>query len=326
MRGLVLVLLCLIPAGALASPEFPNEPAGSTTLLNCAFNDITCGGQILNTYNSGTITQPSPAGSVSPSNALTSSLFPCKGSYTNPPPPALGSGCSGGGEWLYPPNAATARPIRDLFVGLVFMMNPGFEQNSVGTNKVFFMRAHNWRFTGSQTNGYFAVRGAANNLQLIFSHNTGTLNNAHVCAQDLGLTCFPNTGNTVTLVRGVQYKIEAYIHASTTPTSRDGILRVYINGILTHNYTNLNYGTGIVNEALIGQTWDGAGNGCCPTVPWHFYFDHFYVSASNCPAGGCGGGPITPNPPPPPPIPAAPSDLRFGFLGDLYAWLRWLNG
>ena len=300
MIVMMLVALLLLPT--LAEAQWTNEPSGSTNLLNCTFDNNTCNGQILNLFNSGTIQQPSPAGLVSPTNALTSTLNPCKSDYTNPPPPALGSGCQGGGEWIYPPNTATAASRRELYVGLIFMMNTGFQQNSVGTNKIFFMRAHNWLFGGSPTNGYFAVRGPVTGMQLIFSHNTGAIDNSHTCSEQLGLTCFPNAGS-VTLVRGVQYKIEACIRASTTTTSRDGVLKVWVNGVKIHDRTNFNYGTGVVNETLIGQTWDGAGNGCCPTQQWNFYFDHWRVSAP--PSGGCG----TPSQPPLDNPPGAPGTV-----------------
>jgi len=82
-------------------------------------------------------------------------------------------------------------------------------------------------------------------------------------------------------------RIEAYVHASTTSTSRDGIVRWWVNGQLAGNYTNLNYGGPVVNEWTWNETWDGNRNGQGATRDWHHWIDHVRVSTPNCGAGGC---------------------------------------
>ena len=136
------------------------------------------------------------------------------------------------------------------------------------------------------------VNGSA---PLIFGHNTGggLLDNSHACSADLGLLCFPNVGPGL-LTRGVWTKIEAYVKSSTTNTSRDGIVRWWINGVLVGNYTNLNYGgTAGINEWVWSETWDGFVNPV-PTQDWSHYLDHLYISIPNC-VSGCtptGGNPF----------------------------------
>lgn len=305
----LLVILC--PVAADANSVYTNEPAGFTQRLNCGWDTTTCGGQIWNLYNSGTIV--SSNGPVSPSNALKSWVDPC-----TPSP-----GCSGGGEWLYPANSSQAVASRSIFVGLHTKFD--METSYVGGTKMFYLRAFNWSFGGATTNGYVIVMNAGSgNGFLRFVPNTGGLDNSHITGtSDPGwwFTCNIASCNISSLN---YHKVEILITASTTTTSRDGVVRIWLDGTRVLDYTNMNYGSGIVNEWVFAQTWDGNFNGCCPTRQWYYHLDHTYISTSA--SGGGGGVTPPPLPPPPPPIPAAPSDLRFGFLGDLYAWLRWLNG
>ncbi len=118
---------------------------------------------------------------------------------------------------------------------------------------------------------------------MVFAHNTGTLNNAHTCG-DAGETCFSNVGPG-TITRGQWVKFEACVRASTTETSRDGVVRWWVNGAPAGSYNNINYGAMVANEWLWNQTWDGYGNGQGFTADTHQYLDHLVVSIP--PAGGC---------------------------------------
>jgi hypothetical protein len=282
--------LLLFPLGSAfaQSGTGPNEPAGATQMMDCSFDDPVCGGGLWDVYSSANIANVD--GPISPSGAMDAALYPCGG-----------GACSGGVELIWPPNQAAARPLKELYVSFWWRTNPQFQGNVVGGNKLFFMRANNFVFDGTRTNGTFLMSGPPNSssYSIIFSHNTGTLDNSHTCAKDLGLICYPNV-STTPIIPGQWYNIEAYVKASSCETCRDGIVRWWVNGELNGDYTDMNYGTGIVNEFVWGNTWDGYpnGNGCCPTTEWHHYVDHLYISAPDCPdgcpvtggAGGSGGG------------------------------------
>lgn len=154
---------------------------------------------------------------------------------------------------------------------------------------------------------------------LIFVHNSSTVNNSHICSFDLGLACYPNVGSGI-VTRGIWTKIEVYVKDSTSKTSRDGVLRWWINGQLAGNYTNFNWWATGWDGWLWTETWDGCGTsgvgcdlGSVNTVDWSHYMDHLRVSVPNC-SGSCGGGTTPPPPalpPPPPPLPPnMPSNLR----------------
>ncbi len=269
-----LALICVIFLWtSSAYAQWVNEPSGFQTTLDCPFNfkptpsrdPAGCG--IENFYNVGSITQDSSA-PVSPPNLFKS---------------AISAGNSSGGSQL---NYVTAQVYREMYVGLMWRTNPQFQGRQVG-NKTFFVR-------GPVNNNVFLF-GNSNlsngSAPMIFSHNSGNLDNSHACALDLGLACYPNVGPGVLTV-GVWTKLEAYIKASTSNTSRDGIVRWWVNGAPAGNYTNLNVSSLGLNEWVWSETWDGTVNPV-PSVEWAHFIDHLHISVP-----GSGAGPD--NPPGPP--------------------------
>lgn len=246
------------------SATYPNEPNGSSQLLNHNFSDF------------------------SPFYYGAASLDTDSTAPTSPPVVArttLRARATNGGtqmNWLTPGGTI----YRDMFVGLTWRTNPEFQGRS-GGNKTFFMR-------GPDSIGVFIIQGglSTGSGPFVWSHNSSALNNNHVCAGGIGELCYPNVGSG-TVYRGVWTKIEAYIKASTTNTSRDGIVRWWINGVLAGNYTNINYAGAGLNEWIWTETWDGCGgNPVCDlgrvnTVDWSHYLDHLYIST---------GGTVTPSP------------------------------
>ncbi len=260
------LIFALVFGFAFGSSQWPGEPAGSTQLLDWAFNSVEVNvpfrsGIVWGNYGAGRITTDATA-PVSPSKVLVSTISP--GSST------------GGSEIHY----LLPQTYNELFVGLMWRTNPQFEGRPVG-NKLFFVK-------GPGTNGVFLFNSSAlanGKGQLIWGANTGGINNSHACGGDAyGALCFPNIGSG-TLSTGVWTRLEAYVKASTTATSKDGIVRWWVNGALAGNYTNLNY-PGPLNEWMWSETWDGYVNPV-PTVEWDHYVDHLYISAPNCGAGGC---------------------------------------
>lgn len=180
---------------------------------------------------------------------------------------------------------ATPVLYREMYFGLYWRTNPQFQGRSSG-NKLFFLR-------GPGTNGVFSMVGGPNmgqsSFRLVWSHNSGHLDNSHIMGSDLGLGAEPNVGNG-TLVPGVWYKIECHIRASTTTTSRDGFIRWWLNGVLIGSYNQFNYAglnssasnPGTMNEWLMTQTWDGSGDmGTSNTIPWEHYIDHLRLVGRN---------------------------------------------
>ncbi len=257
--------------------QWPNEPTGSTVLLDHNFDTI-LGSGMSNPYNAGQIVSMSEPGMLSPGAAYKSSVC---------------AGCATGGTELH---WNSNQIYSELFVGIVWRTNAEFQGRVVG-NKMFFVRGpnsnHVWNFNDS-----ILLGGTG---PMIWGHNSGNYDNSHACSYLYGATCYPNVGGP-SLHTGVWTKLEAYVKKSNTLTSRDGIVRWWINGQLSGNYTNLNVAADGINNWVWSETWDGSGN-MGNTVEWAHYLDHLYISVPNCPAGGCS---IPDNPPPPvdPPPPS----------------------
>jgi len=186
--------------------------------------------------------------------------------------------------------------VRETFVGMTWQANPTFQGRS-GGNKTFFVR-------GPDSIGVFVIQGglASGSGPFVWSHNSSALNNSHACVGSIGELCYPNVGSG-TVFRGQWTKLEAYFKASTTNTSRDGIVKWWIDGQPAGNYTNLNYAGAGLNNWTWTETWDGCGGavgcdlGVVNTQTWQHRIDHLYISAPNCPGtcgGGGGGGDTTP--------------------------------
>lgn len=183
----------------------------------------------------------------------------------------------GGNQLEY--NSAVS--FREMYCGMYWRTNPQFQGRTSG-NKLFFIRGQ------GTTNGVFLFGNTFLNngtAPLLFVGNSGGIGNAHILGtNDPGAPFFPNVGNG-TLQVGVWTKIEAFIRASTTRTSQDGIVRAWINDILVMSYTNINYcgpNGETLNQWLQTQTWDGAFDmGQVNTVAWEHYIDHLRVVGKN---------------------------------------------
>lgn len=102
----------------------------------------------------------------------------------------------------------------------------------------------------------------------------------------------PNT-TTTDVGLGTWHRIEWYLKYSTTPTSNDGVIRWWLDGVLQGDYTNQDMpaDAGFVGY-VIQPTWTGTGN---KTEQDYFWYDqvHVGVPSATWPAEPSGFTPIT---------------------------------
>ena len=272
LQRILIVALCLLtPIVAHANAKYPNEPSGLTTATDCTFSGPTtsvCG--IVDLYNSGIFTSDSTA-PTSPSGVMKSLLLAYHG--------------TGGGQWIY----NTPSIVREMFVGHMWRTNPQF-QGRIVSNKLFFVRGP------VLGNAFWGMDGRlVPQMSTQFGPNTSGLDNSHTCAGG-GFLCYPNVSNQLITI-GAWTKFEVYVKSSTTATSRDGIVRWWVNGVLTGNYTNMNYAPGGLNEWQWNNTWDGAQDmGTSNTVDWEHWLDDLHISTGNG-SGSGGSTPVDTTPP-----------------------------
>jgi len=243
------------------SNVFPNEPTGATVLLDTDFSNLT---GLSDDYHSS-IPDTDTTAPVSPPNVIRSTIH---------------AGQNYGGMQL---RYSSGTAYNDMFVGLIWRTNPEFQGRQVA-NKLFFVR-------GPAYNGFFGLMGGPGGgndvgkpFYLMFGPNSGGIDNTVAFGGD-GFTAFPNVGNGQTVPSGNWFKLEVYIKGSTSPTSRDGIVRWWVNGALAGNYTNVNYASSGLNEWIWSETWDGTVNPV-PSVDWSHYLDQLHISTGGTGAGG----------------------------------------
>mgnify|MGYP001611775359 FL=1 len=253
-----------------AAGVWTNEPAGAAVVLDCSFSSTPSACGILDVYSSA-IRDSDGSAPVSPSGVVRSTIYP---------------GNQAGGSQL---NWVASQVSNEMYVGKMWRTNSAFEGRTTA-NKTFFVR-------GPGMNGFFGLGGSPGSTSwpIYFGHNTASLDNSHTCAFDLGLVCNPNVGN-VQAVRGQWTKLEAYFKKSTTATSRDGIVRWWVNGVMVGNYTNMNYAPNGLNEWVWSETWDGTVTNTVPSTEWSHYIDHLHISIP-------GGSNTADQPPGPPAMP-----------------------
>lgn len=183
----------------------------------------------------------------------------------------------------------TSQTHREMYTGIMWRTNPQFSCLALA-DKMWFMR-------GPGTVGFFGMDCTTGDstANILFSHNSPAIDNSHTCSLDLGLACFPNVNNS-RFPLGSWVKLESYIKASTTATSRDGIVRWWVNGTLVGNYTNVNYGQQGLNEWIWTETWAALQPQFQKSVPLSHYIDHLHISIPNC-SGNCSGSPVDLTPP-----------------------------
>ncbi len=262
----------------------PNMPSGATVVMETPFNTTDGEGQLWEVYpGAGKIMQPT-------------------GVNGNANASVLSAGQGVGGQQTIWPKIGKEQPLSNLYVCMRWKMNKDF----IGlrtNNKLIFIAAQDFPFGQAESNGVLSVPARDGyplhaSYQMVFGHNSGNLNNAHACTYGIGEVCYPNAKDTP-IYPDTWYIIEAYVASSTCITCRNATVKWWVNGELNGNYTNLNYGSGIVNEFQINHTWDGGSDKQCgpPTNPSNVngrdcrkdqihYFDHVILASVGGKASG----------------------------------------
>jgi hypothetical protein len=336
MRWLLL-LACLLAPDYVFAQAFPNQPAGSTILTDVPYNS-TCGnpGWTCNYPGGGTIVSDGSA-PVSPPNVM-------RYQWTHTNSPNLGAGVNYPEPIFYFPSGG----VSTVYIAYWWKMSNPFAGKIIGLNKLSYIT--NFIGPGSPGKMYdtgFMENGGGNQggpwrMSAYMNYPQDQTQTGATGQQTL-------RGGSVSM--GVWNRVEVCHTKSTTPSSQNGIYKMWLNGTLTMNVLNINH-PGNFDSFFLTPVWDS--NDPPYGVTDYHYFDHIRIaSGGSCGAGG-GGGPPPPTPPPPgptpppptppppgptpppppPAIPAAPDDLRFGFLWQFFAsidtWLqevlRWLAG
>jgi len=251
------VVACSLP---VPGAQWPNEPAGMTLVTNAPFSDV-IPSEWFNVFNTQTFASPGGSGvSFSPPRAL--DVYLPAGSNT------------GGGQWgIYIPQS------REAYCGFYWSTNADFIGYTNTTNKMIFFR------NPSNDNSFINWHGVPGSPKQIKWYFQSLYSNAHTAGWDGDadgksgrLSCNINGSAAVIAAGSGWHFIEFYLKSSTTGTSRDGVIRWWVNGVLCGNHSNVNWCPGGYTEMQLTPAWDGTPSGRDLTKSWHHYFDHIYIS------------------------------------------------
>jgi hypothetical protein len=253
----------------MSHPYFPHEPVGLSQLVNCNFDTPTGGGQL---------TQINGGGS---SNIVTDLTAPA--SPTNVVEHVFPAGSGIGDNTLY----RDLPSVNEVFIGLAWKMNANFFGTPNFGNKLFFLK------TDDMPSFFAAYGGGFGDFALRWnSQNVLNINNCHLAGAQANCVAGTSWGiptlGSAALAHNVWHRLEVYAVRSTSRTSQNGILRIWLNNNLIANWTTVNWGNGGFVQFHISHTWNNLSNPNTSGVDWIHYFDHAYLSASS----GASLGPV----------------------------------
>jgi hypothetical protein len=274
--GWVLLGLLLWAGTAQANADYPNEPAGMQAAVNCDFTTSLCGGQ-LSLGNGTNVTISDATAPISPPWVHVNTLL---------------SGASfGSGNTFF---REFGTPVTEMFTGHSWKINVGYAGVTNFGNKLFFMKTND-------IPAFIALYGVVGgDKKLRFNlQNAFGINNCHLAGVS-PTTCvagttwlIPQTSNPV-FTEGVWHKIEIYVKRSTSRTSQDGIIKIWLDNVLLGSWTTVNWGNAGFYQYFMSHTWTPPLVAPGPEDTTN-YIDHVYLSTG----AGTGGGPdlLSPTPP-----------------------------
>jgi hypothetical protein len=264
-----------------ASASWPNEPSGATLISDYNYNTVSADGWFSTGGDSSIISDPTAP--LSPNNVLQMRY-----------PIGFQAGIAPDNSY-HSLNGAQ----RQVYAGFWWKANANWQQetNSAVSKIAFFV-----------SNGAFDVfigmqgpQGGPYALSVMFE--SPTLSNGHLPASygdNPGTRVLLGNVSRPSVVPGNWYRVEMYSKHSTTSTSRDGIFRWWVNGVLCGDYTTVNFSDLPWVQFNLSPTWGGMNNTKRQTD--YYWFDHIHLSL---PSGGSSTAADQP-----PGAPAAPRILN----------------
>jgi hypothetical protein len=255
---------CGAPGCEQPTPDWPNEPTGTTTLLDFAFN-TTQGSGLDDVNETGVIVTDANA-PLSPTNVLRSRVQ---------------NGIVPGGT-LYTYDLSD---LSEMFAGLWWKPNTTYQGFQSGINRLM-------GFQQNESPAYLAWVGLQNagglsgSIQFYMPLGATAMNNCHLtgwqgnCPGEGRL--LPNMSScTVNATDDAWHRLELYVRRSTTTNDRTGIVRWWVDGNLCGNYdpqagTGINWGPSGLDYWFWHDyaTLTPAGQ----SADWIHYLDHLYLS------------------------------------------------
>src|SRR5690606_22192460 len=86
-----------------------------------------------------------------------------------------------------------------------------------------------------------------------------------------------NTPEAAPLQAGRWYKIEMYLKPASASGRSDGVLRIWVDGVLSSNHTGIRTTAGDISSVYFDPTWGGVG-GSAKSRTDYFRISHARIS------------------------------------------------
>lgn len=259
MKGIWVLVLFTCMSNAFAA-VWPNDPPGSTLLTDWNFTTLTGNGWF-DAYPGSSVIVSDPTTPGSPNNVVQMTYH--KGMI----------GGIGPGNINYPLPANTF----ELYAGYWWKpSNPW--QGHIAGNKISF-------FLGNGNAGsiiLFMAGPPTGPFTLSIYYPTVGVSNGHLpnsYGDDPGTRHLNGNVSNPTIELGKWHRLELYTKHSTTGTSKDGIIRWWLDGTLVGNHINVNFVRSPFAEFQFAPTWGGTGD--VKTQTDYFWFDDVRLSRPN---------------------------------------------
>lgn len=217
------------PSDCTGTGYFSCEPAGMRLVTDYGFDALNSGGWSYMTWDaSARIAQD--AGAPGDANVL-EFVFP--------------EGFVGGGAPARVAAPELGAAVQELFWGFTWKASSGWTGHSSGVNKI----GYGWQ-NGSSTFGL-----------TWYWHGGGAGASPSISLFDAGITYFHfNTERAAPIEAGRWYKVEVYYRPSSASGRSDGIVRIWVDGVLMANHVGVVTTAGTLSDVYFEPAWGGVGD------------------------------------------------------------------
>jgi hypothetical protein len=174
-----------------------------------------------------------------------------------------------------------SRAYRKMYVRTAFRVSPNWQGHSTSTNKLVFFRSDGG---SKRAEPILRLRGVGSGALVLNVDLQGSPRDVRNLANTSlnPNTAGANAAGAWSIQRGKWYVVEILLEAGQNG-SADGMLRIWVNGVLTHEYMNIEYDpipsvSNYWDTLHVSPNWGGTGGTISQTM-W-LEFDDFYVSGA----------------------------------------------
>lgn len=242
---------------APTSADYTNQPGTTpTTVIDADFSSLTSGGVSETTTNHLSVVSDATA-PKSPPDVL-QITYPT-GFHEGSAPSTIYTDAADGAT--------------EVFYAMHWKCNSNWQFHCSGVSKIGFIFFNN----GQHTNGgqdIIMMHGlSVSSAQIVCSFE-----NANQEAHGGTTNYYGNTSNDPHVTPGNWYKIEWWYKKSSTGSS-DGAMKVWLDGALILDYTNIPTGDTTIEECQISPTWGGVGCSVSEKTQTDYYrIDHWFIA------------------------------------------------